>query len=147
MPEFIGDDGKTGTVEPAVDQNIVTKGAEATGTANPPIPEGFEQQTPEFLAEMIAQMDTLRQEQSELFAKMYPPMRMGQSNAPVKPPYEEMEMYRRLDREYDSKIAGLRVKIESLHVLLSRPPMAEPETKTAPPRDVPAPAAEVAGPI
>ena len=146
MPILETDDGKTGTVEPVVDQNMVTKGAEATGTANPPIPDELKQETPEFLSEMISQMDTLRQEQSELFAKMYPPMHMGQSNASVKPKYEELEMYKRLDREYDSKIAGLRVKIENLHVLLERPPMAEPETKVMASRDVPPPAAEIAGP-
>ena len=144
MPDMIlSDDGKTGTVEPAVDQNIVTEGAIATGTANPPIPDEFKQETPEFLAEMISQMDTLRQEQSELFAKMYPMNMSSGNNAPTKPPYEEMEEYRRLDREYDSKISGLRRQIEQLHVLLARPPMAEPETKTAPPREVAAPAVEL----
>ena len=144
MPDFIAsDDGKTGTVEPAVDQNIQTPAAVATGTANPAIPEDHAQQTPEFLQKLIAEYDKLRQEQSELFAKMYTMSRSSGNNAPTKPSYETMEMYHRQDREYDSKISGLRRQIESLHVLLARPPMAKPETKVAPPREVAAPAVEL----
>lgn len=144
MPDITAiDDGKTGVVTPAVDLNIQTPAAVSTGTANPPIPEDHAQQTPEFLTKLIRELDSLRQEQSELFAKMYPPMKMGQSNAPNKPPYEELEMYRRQDREMDGKISGLRRQIEELHVLLARPPMAKPETETAPPPMTAAPPVEL----
>ena len=125
--------GETSGTVPATDQNIQTPAAVSTGTANPPIPDDQAQQTPEFLMSLISEVDTLRQEQSELFAKMYPPMKMGQSNAPAKPPYAELVEYRRLDREYDMKIAGLRGQIQELHVLLSRPTSAAPELSTAPP--------------
>jgi len=132
MPEPSGE--TSGTV-PAIDQNIASPAAVSTGTANPPIPAELAQQTPEFLTSLISDVDTLRQAQSELFAKMYPPMRPGQSNAPAKPPYEELIEYRRQDLEYDVKIAGLRGQIQELHVLLARPPSDKPapELSTAPP--------------
>ena len=127
-------------VTPSQDFNVQTPAAQATGTANPPIPEDHAQQTPEFLTKLIAELNKLRQEQSELYAKMYPPMKMGQSNAPMRPPYEELEEYRRQDREYDYKIAALRMQVQELHVLLARKPIAEPELeKTTGPTSPPTP--------
>ena len=116
--------------EPAADLNIQTPAAQATGTANPPIPEDHAQQTPEFLQRMITQYNALRQEQSELFAKMYPPMMPGVSNAPMKPPYEQVAEYHRQDLELDAKIGALRSKITELHTLLTRPTNPTPDLTT-----------------
>ena len=113
--------------EPAADMNIQTPAAMATGTANPAIPEDHAQQTPEFLTKMIAQYNSLRQEQSELFAKMYPPMVPGQSNAPLKPPYEQVAEYHRQDLELDAKIGSLLTQITELHTLLAKPTTPSPE--------------------
>ncbi len=134
-----GHSGETSGTVPATDQNIASPAAVSTGTANPPIPDDQAQQTPEFLTKLIQELNTLRQEQSELFAKMYPPMRPGQSNAPAKPPYEELIEYRRQDMEYDIKIAGLKGQIQELHVLLARPAgdMPKPELTKAPPPQAP----------
>ena len=132
-------------VQPAKDLNIQTPAAQATGTANPPIPEDHAQQTPEFLTELIRELNKLQQEQSELYAKMYPPMKPGVSNAPAKPPYEELIELKRQDREYDNKISALRMQIRELHGLLARPAgaMPKPELKkevgpTSPPTPEPA---------
>ncbi|KKN84477.1 hypothetical protein LCGC14_0289390 [marine sediment metagenome] len=132
-------------VIPTQDYNVQTPAAQATGTANPPIPADHEQQTPEFLQKLIASLNTLRQEQSELYAKMYPPMKPGQSNAPARPPYEVLEEYKRQDREYDDKINALRMQIRELHILLARKAEAMPKPElektpgpTAPPTSPPA---------
>ncbi len=134
-----GHSGETSGTVPADDKNIQTPAAVSTGTANPPVPDELAQQTPEFLTKLIQELNTLRQEQSELFAKMYPPMKPGQSNAPAKPPYEELIEYRRQDREFDYKIDGLKGQIRELHVLLARPPAEKvaPELSTAPPPKAP----------
>lgn len=113
--------------EPGADKNVQTPAAQATGTANPPIPEDHAQQTPEFLQKLIMEYNSLRQESSELFAKMYPPMRPGVSNAPMKPPYEEVAEYHRQDLELDAKIGALRTQITGLHTLLARPTTPSPE--------------------
>jgi hypothetical protein len=117
---------KSGII-PTQDLNVQTPAAQATGTANPPIPADHEQQTPEFLQKLIMEYNALRQEQSELYAKMYPPMKPGVSNAPAKPPYETLREYQRQDREYDNKIGALRMQIQELDVLLARKAMPEPE--------------------
>lgn len=114
-------------VTPAQDFNVQTPAAQSTGTANPPIPDDHAQVTPEFLQKLIGEVNSLRQEQSELYAKMYPPMKPGQSNAPVRPPYEVLEEYRRQDREYDLKINAMRMQIQELKVLLARKAEAQPE--------------------
>ena len=150
MPDTIGsDDGKNGGSQPAVDQNIVTPAAMATGTANPGnLPEEEKPKTPEFLKHLIEHKDELQAEQSELFAKMYPMNMSSGNNAPTKPPYETMEMYHRMDREFDSKIAALRVQIDQLHVLLAREPEAKPELDTEKAEAAPAaPAPELKGPM
>lgn len=125
MCHYCGNHGSG--VQPAQDFNIQTPAAQATGTANPPIPEDHAQQTPEFLTKLIAELNKLQQEQSELYAKMYPPMTPGQSNAPAKPPYETKREYKRQDVEYDNKIGALRMQIQELDVLLARKAEAQPE--------------------
>ena len=148
MPHYIGDEDEgAGATVPAVDQNIVTPAAVATGTANPEVTPAEERPvTPEFLTERISELNSLREEQSALYAKMYPESMVSGNNAPSKPPYETMEMYHRQDREYDSKIAGLRVQINQMSVLLNSPDDAKPETKTEAPPATPAPAPELQGP-
>ncbi len=117
MPEQYGEGSNPN--QPVQDFNIQTPAAQATGTANPPIPADHMQKTPEFIQKLIQQLNTLRQEQSELFAKMYPMSRtMG---PPARPPYEEMEEYRRQDYEYDQKISALKHQIQELRTLLARP--------------------------
>ncbi len=117
-------DGHSGNssnpVQPAQDHNIQTPAAQSTGTANPPIPADHAQQTPEFLQKLITQLNTLRQEQSELFAKMYP-MSRAPGIASARPPYEEMEDYHRQDEEFDQKISALKMQINELRTLLARP--------------------------
>lgn len=113
---------------PSQDRNIQTPAAQATGTANAPIPADHEQQTPEFLRNLIQEVNKLRQEQSELYAKMYP---MSPPNGPpAKPPYEELEEMKRLDREYDMKIGALRAQIQELSVLLAKKADSKPELGT-----------------
>ncbi len=150
MPDMaISDDSKNGGSQPALDQNIATPAAMATGTANPGnLPPEEKPKTPEFLKHLIEHRDELQAEQSELFAKMYPMNMSSGNNAPTKPPYETMEMYHRQDREYDSKIAALRVQIDQLHVLLAREPEATPELDVPTVEGAPAaPAAELKGPM
>ena len=132
-------------VTPAQDFNVQTPAAQATGTANPPIPEDHAQQTPEFLTKLISELNTLRNEQSALFAKMYPPHAPISHESSHLPPYEVHEEYRRQDREYDYKIAGLKMQIQELKVLIARPPEAMPEPElektmgpTSPPTPEPA---------
>jgi len=120
MPEVQGDPGEELST-PVADRNIQTLAAQATGTANPPIPADHVQQTPEFLQKLIQELNSLRQESSELFAKMYPPMSVRQAGPPIRPPYEEVEEYRRQDAELDLKISALKNQIQDLRTLLARP--------------------------
>jgi hypothetical protein len=113
--------------------NVQTPGAQSTGTANPPIPADHEQQTPEFVQKLIKELHQLRQEQSELFAKMYPPHSPVTHEAPhVLPAYEEQEEYRRQDLEYDRKIAALKMQLQEIKVLIARKAQPEPETEKVP---------------
>lgn len=116
---------------PAQDFNVQTPAAQATGTANPPIPEDHAQQTPEFLQKLIQELNKLRQEQSELYAKMYPPTAVMQAGPPVRPPYEVLEELRRQDEEYDLKISALKGQIQELRTLLARPVLPKPELEQA----------------
>ena len=127
MPSHYGENSNPN--QPVQDHNIQTPAAQATGTANPPIPADHAQQTPEFLTKLIGQLNTLRQEQSELFAKMYP-MSRAPGIASARPPYEELEEYQRQDAEYDQKISALKMQITELRVLLARPGQhPHPETE------------------
>lgn len=103
---------------PVVDFNIQTPATISTGTANPPIPEDHAQQTPEFLTKLIVELNRLRQESSELYAKMYP---MSVDGPPSRPPYEELAEYKRLDEELDGKIGAIKAQIDDLRVLLAKP--------------------------
>jgi len=110
------------TIIPAQDLNIATPAAQATGTANPSPPADHAQQTPEFLSNLILELHSLRQEQSELFAEMYPPHAPIVHEAPHSlPRYEVMEELRRKDRELDGKIFALKRQVDDLKVLLARP--------------------------
>lgn len=122
------------TVIPVQDQNITTPAAQATGTANPAIPADHAQQTPEFLQKLIMELRRLRQEQSQLFADMYPPHAPISHESPhTEPPYEVMEELRRQDRELDLKIFAIKRQIDDLKVLLARPGVTpEPELITVP---------------
>ena len=116
---------------PVEDQNIQTPAAVATGTPNPAVPDDHAQQTPEFLTKLIVELNRLRQESSDLFAKMYP---MSVDGPPAKPAYEELADYKRQDAELDRKIGALRSQIDDLVVLLARPKAPAPElTKAAAP--------------
>ncbi|KKL27394.1 hypothetical protein LCGC14_2385570 [marine sediment metagenome] len=119
---------------PAVDHNMQTPAAMATGTANPAVPADQVPQTPEFLQKLISELNDLRNKQSELFAKMYPPASPlgGRPKKEYKPPYEVQEEYRRQDRELDIKIAALKGQIQELKVLLARPTMPMPELGKSP---------------
>ena len=119
MPSHYGESSNPN--QPVADVNIQTPAAQATGTANPPIPADHAQQTPEFLQKLIRQLNTLRQEQSELFAKMYPPHAPIIHEAPHIPPYEQLLDYQRQDEEYDQKISAIKMQIQELRVLLARP--------------------------
>jgi DNA repair exonuclease SbcCD ATPase subunit len=114
---------------PAQDQNIQTPAAQATGTANPPIPADHAQQTPEFLQKLIRELNDLRNQQAELYAKMYPaPSPLGgRPKKSYKPPYEVQEEYRRQDMEFDKKISALKGQIQELRTLLARTVQPEPE--------------------
>ncbi len=126
-----------GVSTPVADFNIQTPAAQATGTANPPIPEDHTQQTPEFLLKLIAELNRLRQESSELYAKMYP---AAQDGPPSRPPYEELAEYKRQDVELDAKIGALKVQIDDLRVLIAKPVMPAPElTKVVGPTGPPSP--------
>lgn len=118
-------------VTPVEDQNIQTPAAVATGTPNPAIPEDHAQQTPEFLTKLIGELNRLRQESSELYAKMYP---MTVDGPPSRPPYEELAEFKRLDAELDSKIGAVKSQIDDLRVLLAKPtkPMLELTKAPAP---------------
>ena len=118
MPSHYGENSNPN--QPVADRNIQTPAAQSTGTANPPIPADHAQQTPEFLQKLIGQLNTLRQEQSELFAKMFP-MSRAPGIASARPPYEEMEEMRRQDEEFDRKISALKMQIQELRTLLARP--------------------------
>jgi len=120
MPESQGKPGEELST-PVSDRNIQTPAAQATGTANPSIPDDHAQQTPEFLQKLIKELNALRQESSELFAKMYPPMSERQAGPPIRPPYEEVEEYRLQDAELDLKISALKNQIQDLRTLLARP--------------------------
>ncbi len=137
MSDFMIDDAGSEIATPVEDKNTQTPAAEATGSANPPIPEDHKQQTPEFLKKLILELNTLRQESSELFAKMYPMSNMG--GPPVRPPYELHEEYRRQDAELDKKIYALRNQITDLHVLLSKPEAPKPELSKSQAPKAPAP--------
>jgi hypothetical protein len=131
MPSHYGENSNPN--QPAQDLNIQTPAAQSTGTANPPIPADHAQQTPEFLQKLIMQLNQFRQEQSELFAKMYPPMSARQAGPPVRPPYEELEELKRQDEEYDRKISALKMQIQELRTLLARPaPQPKPELEQVP---------------
>ena len=119
---------------PAQDFNVQTPAAQATGTANPHIPAGHAQQTPEFLQKLIGELNDLSNKQSELFAKMYPPASPlgGRPKNSYKPPYQVQEEYRRQDQELDKKIAALKGQIRDLNVLLSRQAMPAPQVEPVP---------------
>jgi hypothetical protein len=114
---------------PARDLNIQTPAAQATGTANPPIPADHAQQTPEFLQKLIKELNDLRNQQSELYAKMYRPASPlgGRPKKSYQPPYEVQEEYRRQDEEFDRKIYALKGQIQELRTLLARKVQPEPE--------------------
>lgn len=113
------------TLEPGQDFNVQTPAAQATGTANPPIPESERPATPEFLQELIRELDALRQRDSENWADMYPAVKPGQ--VPKVPPYEQKLQYERESEEIQKKIAALRARIYSMRVLLAAKPPTEPE--------------------
>lgn len=131
MPGLYGEPGAQLNT-PATDYNVQTPAAQATGTANPAPPADHAQQTPEFLQKLIMELKRLRQEQSNLFAKMYAPHPVISHEMPhTEPPYEMMEEWRRQDREFDLKIFALKRQIEDLKVLLARPGVTpEPELIT-----------------
>lgn len=114
---------------PAQDFNVQTLGAQATKSANPPIPADHAPQTPEFLMQLIAELNRLRQEQSDLFNEYYPPLKPGQVSKT--PKYLEVEEYRRKTDELDRKISAIKQRIQSLRILLARPE-PEPEYKETP---------------
>ena len=128
MSEFMIDDAGSELATPVEDKNIQTPAAQATGTANPPIPADHAQQTPEFLSSLIRELNTLRQESSDLFAKMYPPHSPLTHEAPHRPPYEELAEYKRLDAELDGKIGALKAQIDDLRVLIAKKVQPAPET-------------------
>jgi hypothetical protein len=124
---------------------VQTPAAQATGTANPPVPADHAQQTPEFLQKLIRELNDLRNQQSELYAKMYrsPSPLGGRPKKSYTPPYEEQREYRRQDEEFDRKISALKGQVQELRVLLARTAMPEPELgkvpgPTAPPTPEPA---------
>ena len=130
---------------PSTDRNIQTPAAQATGTANPPIPEDHSQQTPEFLQSLISELNTLRNEQSALFAKMYAPHPVISHESPHTPPYEAMEEYHRQGREFDYKISALKMQIQELRVLIALPPEALPKPELKKEEGPAQPATDVAG--
>lgn len=105
-------------------------------TPSPSLPAGHEPQTPEFLTEMIRELNALRQRDSELWADMYPLTKPGQVSK--EPPYEKRERYRRESEEIQKKMASLKVRIQSLSILLVAQPPAKPELDKATPAQAPA---------
>lgn len=103
-------------------ENTIVTPAQDNNAPSPPVPADHVPQTPEFLTKLISDLQSLRQEQSELFAKMYPISSVVErSGPPAKPPYEQLEEYKRQDRTLDQKIGALKAQIQELHVLLARP--------------------------
>lgn len=66
---------------------------------------------------LITQHEELRHEQSLLFAKMHS---APSGEIPDRPPYEVLASLQEEDREFDLKIAGLKVKIHTLHTKLTQ---------------------------
>ena len=122
-------------VEPSQDFNVQTPAAQKTGTANPPIPESERPVTPEFLRELIRELDALRQRDSEIWADMYPQSKPGVT--PKVPPYETREQYKRESEEISKKMASLQARINSMRVLLAARPPTEPELDKAKPASAP----------
>ena len=103
-------------------KNTIVTPAQDNNAPSPPVPADHVPQTPEFLTKLIQELKSLRQEQSELFAKMYPMSSSVERAAPpTKPPYEQLEEYKRQDQILDQKIGALKGQIQELHVLLARP--------------------------
>lgn len=86
-----------------------------------PLPEGHEQQTPEFLQKLLDELKRIQDEQDENFRKMYPPVRsIGSESSPPRPRYEVLQEYQDKDVELDRKASAIKQQIQYLRVLIAQ---------------------------
>lgn len=89
---------------------------EEQGEVHPtPIPEDQQPKTPEFLNKLFIELDDLRAERDEAYAKRYgSPQLMDSSGKSKKPKYQEVLQFRREEDELDKKISALTEQINEL---------------------------------
>lgn len=103
------------------DGNIVRPAAEQPPVHPTPLPEGHEQQTPEFLNQLISELNQIRNRRSALFAARY-----SLRNSPVggseykEPAYEQVIEWEKEEEELNKKEYALIAQIQELRVLLAR---------------------------
>ncbi len=88
-----------------------------------PIPEDHQPKTPEFLDKLFIELDDLREERDEIFAKRYgSPQLMDKSGHHKSPKYKEVLQYRREEEELDKKINALTAQINELLPMMVKEP-------------------------